>query len=1532
MENRSDRGPGYGVGAVLLLLALFPSAWPMGIPVALALVAALGWIGPLHRLGLTRPTSLTALALAILGVALPEPESPSTLDRIDPILEDVVLRCVEDAEWVASDPWLRESVATGSRIAAFEHLDALMPPATRDDAVGAVVRAADGELVAWAGWTPAAYGGRGESIPEEGTKIAVWLDEPYTLVRAVAPIEGGGAVVVGRPLAVVEPLLRGGIRPAVPPVEGLRFHDTLVTYDPNAIAVDLDGGTGTPLATLNVPPSAPPLPGGARRVGVLAVGLIASLCLAIPPLRRRDGLRGWMLGCGILFVARFLLLDVPILGEAARDPAEFAVLLSSELPAGLATILASPGDAALTFLALNLALALAFRNSSRWIRRRDRALPALLALPAAGLTVVAAVLWTEWTAAFAEAAGHPPFVDLTTLGDPAVLSVAVSVVLLGSAFVMTTAGCGVVFLSALPGATRRRLPRLVPAALVALACAPLSSAGWLLAATTAALTGSANAFVRRRSVVGPWLVAVVVLIGLASAAVLKEQQRKDFQFFAEEQARRWSHQREGYELSILESAVSDMLADGRIQRVIEGTAARGQAAFHAWLASGLSGGRRPCRIEILDPEGRLLSRFRVDMPGTLGLVSIGSPATAAGEEISVRRVLRKIGSREWEMLVATAPIETSVGEGRLSVTILPDGPALVGTGTGELSRRLSRWGADPVVLRYRNGVLVDSNAPDAPIGDLLPEETRGLFTGGGALPGGWRDAMLGDRAYRLHWSLQPSGEVLGLGLPVGPHPDLAALALDAVAVHGCVLFAFWLLIALAGGWARRIPHLLGQFRVRLMLAIVAVAVFPIVFWGTAGVQQLTRERDDALRTDLEHQASLALGALELDLELELARSLLQESEALVDWLAAGAEAPAPWGMVEGELPAGTNGQPRLAGSRIYDASGIERARSGRTASVPWEVLNSVLENGESRTFYQELDGEPALVLVSPLPARDGRLTGCTVGYRALGRQTCERLHALVLNEVRVYGREGLAGTSRPELVAARLVPELLPSKVWRALLGRGRPGLITSELESLGERLTVFRALRLDDVIVVGALAVSLPHSGQLGESREAARSISLIISLSLVWLGLAVSAGLILSRRISDPLQRLIHGTARISAGALGEEVEVQGRDELARLVTAFNRMSRSLAENRDELEAQRSALEAIIEHLEAGVVSADAGGRIRLSNRAAHTLLGQGRPLVGGIEAALGRSDLTGVDALIEAFRRTGAVSKEIPFGEDSTLRVSLTRIGDSGPGGRVLLVAEDLTDLIQSQRMLAWAQMARQVAHEIKNPLTPMKLQAQNLLYAYDDDRRSEDFGRTLRESVGVIVEQIERLRRISGEFSRMARPETVGRSAIDLGDAVSDALRIYEGASEQVVDLSVKVEAKTAPVRIAREDVARLVLNLVENARDAMAAQGGGQVRVEVRSTEIGGEVSGVELRVSDDGPGISPEVRQKLFEPYFSTKTSGTGLGLSIVKKIVDECGGRILVEPALERGTVFRVLLPAATAPVRSGGEPLRRPDSRDDR
>ena len=1494
MSSDSDRGPLYGLGAILLLLGLLPGAWVHDWPCGLALVAFLPWLPALHRRGITRPASLAALLLA--AFALLWPPTPN-LPRVEPVLEDVVLRTVDDAEWIAADPWLAEALAGGSRAAAFEHLDAVAPESSAEDAVGCALFSAEGVMLAWSGWTAAVAAAGPELEPESGTHVEVRVDEPYTLVRAWVPLAGGATIVVGRPLAVVAPLRAGGIQPEVPDVEGLSFHDTLFALPPGA-AFDPLGEGG--IARLEPASRHEPMQGSDWRARAIAPGILLALLLAARAVRRRDGLRGLLLGWSVLLLARFLLLDTTFLGDAVRDPSEFAALLPPGWPESIGDVLGSPGDATLTFLALNLALALALRNVSSWARANNRRLPTVVVVPALALVAGATVLWASWTRAFAAAAGRPPFVDITALGDPAVLLVGISVALLGLAYALCLLVGHLAYVAALPPLRRHWALVSLPILLAFLAAGPPSTTAWMVALTAAALLLPARAFLAQRPVLGPDLVAVVMLIGLASAAILKEQQREDFQYFAEEHARR-TRLRESFEVSLLESALEDMIDEGGLRRALEGQEEAAQAAFHAWLVSGLAAGQRPCEVQVRDATGVVLSRFRLDMPVAVEQpVGIVVEPTGAGE-IAIRRNLRRAGRREWEVLIASAEVPSAAGPGHLTVAILPDGPALLGSGTGALSRRLSRWGADPVVLRYRNGVLVDSNAPDAPIGDLLPAITRDVFSQeDGEQRGGWRDVELQDRRYRIFWTLQPDGEVLGLGLPVGLHADLATLALNSVAIHGIVILTMAICFALVSGWGARIPHLLGQFRVRLMMAIVAVAVFPIFFWGSVGVQRLMRESDDAQRADLELKLDAALGVLELDLAMELGRSL----ESLSQLLAAGDER---WEEgVRAEAPHWL--PPGLDGGLVYDAEGVERERAGSTAPVPPVVLRAVLNQGESRTFYQSLTGDPAVVLAQPVTGPRGKVLGCVVGFRRLSTQVCERLHALLMSEVRIYGRDELAATSRPELARAGLVPSWLPADVWRALVAQGRPGMVLNEVGSLGTRLASYRALRLGDVVAVGAMAVSRPHLSAWAGDREVSRSISLIVSLSALWLALSVAAGLVLSRRISGPLQRVIHGAGEIAGGALGMQVQADGRDELARLAHAFNRMSRSLADNRDELEAQRAALETIIQHLEAGVIATKADGWIQLSNHAADRFLGGGEPLRGSVEPLLQASDLTGVEALLEAFRRTGSYAGELPFGADRTMRISMTRIGGHGAAGRVLVVLEDLTDLIRSQKTLAWAQMARQVAHEIKNPLTPMKLQAQNLLYAHAE--QPERFGETLHESVGVIIEQIERLRRISGEFSRMARPETLGSESIDLTEAVSDVLRIYAGTENDSITMRQEIGTGLPKVRIQREDLTRMVLNLVENARDAVVNAAAKEVKVRLAATRDG--APGVRLEVRDNGPGIPDAVRSQLFEPYFSTKTAGTGLGLAIAKKIVEGCGGYIEVSSDPREGTVFSVSLPAA--------------------
>ena len=1470
----------------------------------LALWGAFALFAGLSTLGMPRFAGVCALAVAVAGFMGAGPRD----EILGPggAFQDAVLHTIEDAQWIATDPWLRDAVVAGERISLFDDLASLAPEASTADAVLSVVRDRQGEALAWNGWTPLLALGDQASTIDTTAHVRIEPGEPMGVVRAYFPIRGGGVEVL-RPLTLSAPFDDSGIRPPLPQIEGWSLPRLCIPIDTTKTSWVLPDSLLPPFSTLH--PGRTQGPRHQTRTQLLG-GLLA-LFLLIRLVRNDESFSGLLTAWTVLALLRLLLLNMQIPGESIWDPVEFAVLLPPDWPPRMGQLLGSPGDAALTFLFLSVGLALGLHRLVRRVSETPESLPLIFAPLALAVVAGAAFLWRSWTAAFAAAAGRPPFVDITALEDPAILAVGASVALFGAAVLIVIVAAQILFSAAL-SKRREHLPRgPILSVTILFAAGVATPAAWLLALAVLVVWPVAQALLEHRSILSPALIISAVLVGLASAAELQRQQARDYEYFAEEQARRTWH-RQSLDISLLESVVDDMLADGEIQSALASGKSGDSAAFHAWMASALVLGRRPSQIQIRDVDGRLVSQFRIDMPGHLTGPIWALPDSTEG--ITTRRAVSRVGQREWDVLVATAYVEADGKPlGQVSVAILPDGPDLVGSASGELTHRLSRWGADPIVLRYRNGVLVDSNASDAPIGDLLPAETKGLFDPvHDGRPGGWREVLLDNRSYRIYWTLQPDGQVLGIGLPVGLRGDIVTLALNSVAVHGAVFLVLALLLALGSGYFRRIPRLLGLFRVRLMLAIVAVAVFPIIFWGSVSIQRLLREHDRALRTDLEQRLDTALGAVELDLTMAMKRFFDSERQQLIAGVE-GNDASISFSLARFVGGRDSNGrhQRELDGGRVYDSRGVEVARAGATAPIPPAILDAVLRRGESRVFYQSIEDQPVLALARPIAREDGHVTGTAIGYRRLNVPVCEHLHELLLSEVRIYGRERLASTSRRELVAAGLAPARLPAQIWRSIMGRGRPEKSIREWGLLGTRWTAYRALRLNDVVTVGAISLSQPYWRDDARDRAVARSISLIVSLSALWLAISVAAGLFLSRRISDPLQRVIRGAGRLAAGDLGIQIAADGHDELARLAQAFNRMSSSLADSHDELETQRAALEAIIRHLDAGVIAVDVTGRIRLSNPAADVMLGNGEPLQGGFEECFLGSEFMGARSLLDVFETTDHVSRELPWGEDRTARVTVTRLRGGGGTIAVLVVIEDLTDLIRSQKMVAWAQMARQVAHEIKNPLTPMKLQAQNLLYAYRET--PADFAKILSDGVGVIVEQIERLRRISGEFSRMARPESLGSESLDIGLAVADALKIYQGADAHSISVVLAVTDGVPPIRIDREDVVRIVLNLVENARDALLAKGEtGVVQVRVLKDCVDGKEQGALIEVEDDGPGIPREIRSRLFEPYFSTKTSGTGLGLSIVKKIVDGAGGSIDVSGGEEGGTCFRIHLPAA--------------------
>jgi len=332
--------------------------------------------------------------------------------------------------------------------------------------------------------------------------------------------------------------------------------------------------------------------------------------------------------------------------------------------------------------------------------------------------------------------------------------------------------------------------------------------------------------------------------------------------------------------------------------------------------------------------------------------------------------------------------------------------------------------------------------------------------------------------------------------------------------------------------------------------------------------------------------------------------------------------------------------------------------------------------------------------------------------------------------------------------------------------------------------------------------AISLPMIyGQNAVDRELARRNTLILALYLLILLLVVFIGMVLARRISSPIERLVGATVRLGAGDLDYRIPHRARDEFGVLVDSFNRMTEDLRASRERI---------------------------------------------------------------------------------------------------------------VKAEKDAAWREMAKQIAHEIKNPLTPMKLSAQQILRAYHD--RHEEFDDILDRGIDTIIRQAESLRRIAGEFSAFARLPVTRVSPVDVAALTEEVAHLFDGSA------GIEVTAETAeapPVLADRDELKRVLVNLATNAVQAMDGRGG-ELRLSAGPTEArfaGGNPPLVEIRVSDTGVGIPPEDLGRLFEPNFSTKTGGTGLGLAISKAVVESIGGSLSVESRPGEGTTMILRLPGEKVP-----------------
>jgi two-component system nitrogen regulation sensor histidine kinase NtrY len=441
---------------------------------------------------------------------------------------------------------------------------------------------------------------------------------------------------------------------------------------------------------------------------------------------------------------------------------------------------------------------------------------------------------------------------------------------------------------------------------------------------------------------------------------------------------------------------------------------------------------------------------------------------------------------------------------------------------------------------------------------------------------------------------------------------------------------------------------------------------------------------------------------------------------------------------------------------------------------------------------------------------------------------------------------------------------------------------------------------------------------------------VTLLILVSATWFGLY------LAKRITRPVQMLAEGAKAIGEGKLDLRIEPETTDELGSLVEAFNTMAselrtsqstieqsrRDLQHKNAESEGRRRYIETVLDRVATGVMSLGPGGEIQTLNGAAARLLGVDQSVLGQPAlSVLSREDLRPLMTVVEAaWRREPVVLQEITLAsEEREIHVAAAATMLTGAQGEVegaVLVLDDVTPLIRAQRVAAWRDVARRLAHEIKNPLTPIQLSAERLRRNFST--APPNARALVEECTGAIVTEVEALKTLVDEFAQFARLRGPRTLPADLNRLVEETLRLYAGVLQQA---TLRIDSRLADglplVRIDAEQIRQVIINLVDNAMEALGgpnapARPDGAAPAIVITTAHDRENGLVRLVVTDNGPGVPTADREKLFMPYYSTKGRGSGLGLAIVRRIVAEHGGGIDVGDATPKGTVFTVELPAA--------------------
>ncbi|MFH0780719.1 MAG: ATP-binding protein [Pseudomonadota bacterium] len=658
---------------------------------------------------------------------------------------------------------------------------------------------------------------------------------------------------------------------------------------------------------------------------------------------------------------------------------------------------------------------------------------------------------------------------------------------------------------------------------------------------------------------------------------------------------------------------------------------------------------------------------------------------------------------------------------------------------------------------------------------------------------------------------------------------------------------------------RRTNRLGNKLKTKLIVSFLSLSLIPTILLFFVALQFISTSMDYWFNASIEDS---------LTESLKLAQSLLHEKEDQVTLMSKGIE---------------------------------ERLKNLDITAYTPDDISKTLEN---ILTFNPINGPDSLGLIT----NDNNLEISVRG---------PQLRSTILPKVSIEVQERVRSENVRETLIQELKPGDLVSCIAEIQLGNGQLGkaiLVTSLL------------VKSEQLARMTNISQGIAGYRQLKHFKDPFKFWLLIILLivTLLVIFAAIWFGLYISRGITDPLEKLVLATRRVADGDLEFVMERDAKDEMGLLVDSFNQMTinlnssnkklgeahTALQQSSQESEQRRRYTEIILQNVSAGVISLDQGGKITTINRFAEKLLNIDKLLFLGLNFhdVLPPYQASIVDDFIEELQVTGKITVEQHLklnvlGKTYSLLVNFTRLEDEvGKPVGFVLVFDNLTKLEKMQRMAAWREVARRIAHEIKNPLTPIQLSAQRLRRRYPEILVEENS--IFDQCTSTIITQVDELKRLVSEFSQFARMPKVQKSPDDLVKLAKNTLFLYQEGHKNITFTC--QEKEPIPIfSFDAEQIKRSLINLLDNA--VAVLPNGGNIDIELSLDQ---EKDNVFLKVFDNGPGISKENKLKLFEPYFSTKKTGTGLGLAIVSTIIADHNGYIRVQDNTPCGSVFIIELP----------------------